>query len=189
LHVKDCSFYASLYTKPALFKNNTTKDNENGDSNTIKNNEIDMDKEFRKDKILYQLCIIKIDYVSEQEVDFDAFDKFAEQYKAAKSRSIGCVTTFLYDHRYNLDPLIKRMINKKFPNENRLFSDKDILKFRIQLIDWNNKAYSFNFEENWNDYLVKDPVYFWNNFTNEVPELAIFAAWLMSILPTSANSE
>ncbi|CAG8730486.1 17649_t:CDS:1, partial [Cetraspora pellucida] len=65
-----------------------------------------------KDKILYQLCIINIDYVSKldnQEVDFDgssfndflqeieddyktcsaqlrmAFDKFAERYKAAKS--------------------------------------------------------------------------------------------------------
>lgn len=36
-----------------------------------------------------------------------AFDKFAERYKAAKSRSIGCVTTFLYDHRYNLDPLAR----------------------------------------------------------------------------------
>ncbi|CAG8856032.1 10825_t:CDS:1, partial [Gigaspora margarita] len=33
-----------------------------------------------------------------------AFDKFAEQYKAAKSQSIGRVTTFLYDHKYNLDP-------------------------------------------------------------------------------------
>ncbi|CAG8856731.1 9483_t:CDS:1, partial [Gigaspora margarita] len=36
-----------------------------------------------------------------------AFDKFAERYKAAKSRSIGRVTTFLYDHRYNLDPLAR----------------------------------------------------------------------------------
>ncbi|CAG8520547.1 4283_t:CDS:2, partial [Cetraspora pellucida] len=40
-----------------------------------------------------------------------------------------------------------------------------------------------------NDYLVKDPVYFWNNFINEIPELAIFAARLMSIPPTSADSE
>ncbi|CAG8730044.1 163_t:CDS:2, partial [Dentiscutata heterogama] len=42
---------------------------------------------------------------------------------------------------------------------------------------------------NWDNYLVKDPVYFWNNFINEVPELAIFVAQLMSIPPTSADSE
>ncbi|CAG8845869.1 15875_t:CDS:2, partial [Gigaspora margarita] len=114
LHVTDCSFYASSCTKPALIENNTTKDNDNVDPNTITiaNN---MDKEFSE--------------LDDQEVDFDgssfndflqeieddyktcgtqlrtAFDKFAKQYKAAKSRSIGHVTTFFYDHRYNLDPL------------------------------------------------------------------------------------
>ncbi|CAG8677597.1 16348_t:CDS:2 [Gigaspora rosea] len=155
--MKDCSFYASLRTKPALIENNTIKDNKNGDSNTITiaNNEIDMNKELSE--------------LDNQEVDFDgssfnnflqeieddykicgtqlrtAFDKFAERYKAAKSQSIGRVTFFLYDYRYNLDPLariksgamirvqpksvkrrrqtlnkelmqIKRMITKKFPN-------------------------------------------------------------------------
>ncbi|CAG8492078.1 16474_t:CDS:2, partial [Dentiscutata heterogama] len=54
LHVKDCSFYASLRTKPALIKNNTTKDNENGDSNAIANNEVDTDKEFRLAKIFFK---------------------------------------------------------------------------------------------------------------------------------------
>ncbi|CAG8538603.1 10095_t:CDS:2 [Dentiscutata heterogama] len=34
-----------------------------------------------------------------------------------------------------------------------LFSDKDIRKFYMQLIDWNNKAYPFDFEGNWDEYL------------------------------------
>ncbi|CAG8801637.1 23010_t:CDS:1, partial [Racocetra persica] len=53
----------------------------------------------------------------------------------------------------------------------------------------NNKAYPFDFEGNWDDYLINDPVYFWNNFQIEVPELSIFAAHIMSIPPTSAECE
>ncbi|CAG8504171.1 7532_t:CDS:2, partial [Dentiscutata heterogama] len=49
-----------------------------------------------------------------------------------------------------------------------LFPNEDIKKFRIQLIDWNNQAYSFDYD---------------------VPELAIFAVKIISILPTSAKSE
>lgn len=58
--MKDCSFYASLRTKPALIENNTTKDNENGDSNAIANNEVDTDKEFRFVLTLSYYCIIAI---------------------------------------------------------------------------------------------------------------------------------
>ncbi|CAG8728016.1 11723_t:CDS:2, partial [Dentiscutata heterogama] len=48
---------------------------------------------------------------------------------------------------------------------------------------------SVDFNGNWDDYLVENPVYFWNNLQNEVPELATFAAQIMSIPPTSAESE
>ncbi|CAG8745425.1 16890_t:CDS:1, partial [Cetraspora pellucida] len=58
----------------------------------------------------------------------------------------------------------------------RLFPNKDTTRFRMQLINWTNKAYLFDFDRNWNNYLVENPVYFWNNLQNEVPELAIFAA-------------
>ncbi|CAG8438518.1 186_t:CDS:2 [Scutellospora calospora] len=44
-----------------------------------------------------------------------------------------------------------------------LFSDKDIRKFH------------------------NNPIYFWNNLQNEVPELSIFTARIMSIPPTSAE--
>ncbi|CAG8696955.1 12740_t:CDS:1 [Cetraspora pellucida] len=70
-----------------------------------------------------------------------------------------------------------------------LFPNKDVKRFRMQLIDWNNKVYPFDFEDNWDDYLIKDPIYFWNNFQGETPELAFFASRIMSIPPTSADSE
>ncbi|CAG8785389.1 37423_t:CDS:2, partial [Gigaspora margarita] len=50
-------------------------------------------------------------------------------------------------------------------------------------------AYPFDFNGNWDDYLVKNPVCFRNNLQNEVSELAIFAARIMSIPPISAESE
>ncbi|CAG8734843.1 7942_t:CDS:2, partial [Cetraspora pellucida] len=46
-----------------------------------------------------------------------------------------------------------------------LFPNKDIKKFSLQLINWNNK----------------------NNFQNKVSKLAIFAAQVMLILPTYAE--
>ncbi|CAG8660917.1 7599_t:CDS:2, partial [Cetraspora pellucida] len=70
-----------------------------------------------------------------------------------------------------------------------LFPDKEIIKFQMQLIDWNNKVYPFDFESNWDNYLVNDLVYFWNNFQKEVSELSIFAACIMSMPPTSADCE
>ncbi|CAG8846850.1 31479_t:CDS:2, partial [Gigaspora margarita] len=97
LHVKDCSFYASLRTKPALIENNTTKDNDNIDPNaiTIANN---MDKEFSEpddQEVDFDGSSLN-DFLQEIEDDYKtcgtqlraAFDKFAERYKAAKSRSI-----------------------------------------------------------------------------------------------------
>ncbi|CAG8466383.1 10337_t:CDS:1, partial [Dentiscutata heterogama] len=42
---------------------------------------------------------------------------------------------------------------------------------------------------NWDDYPIKDLVYFWNNFQSEIPELALFASRIMSIPPTSVDSE
>ncbi|CAG8636654.1 13948_t:CDS:2, partial [Dentiscutata heterogama] len=80
--------------------------------------------------------------------------------------------------RPELTMIVKKEASHLFE---RLFPDKDIKKFRMQLIDWNNKAYPFDFNGNWDDYL--------NNLQNEVPELATFAAQIMSIPPTSAKSE
>ncbi|CAG8752375.1 1376_t:CDS:1, partial [Racocetra persica] len=45
--------------------------------------------------------------------------------------------------RPELATLIKKEASLLFE---RLFPNKDIKKFRMQLIDWNNKAYPFNFE-------------------------------------------
>ncbi|CAG8711336.1 14867_t:CDS:1, partial [Cetraspora pellucida] len=88
--------------------------------------------------------------------------------------------------RPELATVIKKEASLLFES---LFPNKDIIRFRKQLIDWKNKAYPFDFEGNWDDYLIKDPVYFWNNFQSEVPELALFASRIMSIPPTSADSE
>src|SRR5690349_16988882 len=77
-----------------------------------------------------------------------------------------------------LTTIVKKEASHLFEH---LFPNEDVKKFRMQLIDWNNKAYPFDFDGNWDDYLVENPVYFWNNFRNEVPELAIFAARVMSI--------
>ncbi|CAG8717750.1 14061_t:CDS:2, partial [Gigaspora rosea] len=97
---KDCSFYASLRTKPALIENNTIKDNENGDSNaiTIANNEVDMDKEFSE--------------LDDQEVDFDgsSFNDFCKKLKTI-IRSVA--------HNYELH-LISLLNDTKLPNNNQL---------------------------------------------------------------------
>ncbi|CAG8819528.1 10018_t:CDS:1, partial [Racocetra persica] len=52
--------------------------------------------------------------------------------------------------RPELTTIIKKESSILFES---LFSDKDIRKFRMQLIDWNNKAYPFDFEGNWDEYL------------------------------------
>ncbi|CAG8835794.1 28140_t:CDS:1, partial [Racocetra persica] len=75
--------------------------------------------------------------------------------------------------RPELSTIIKKEASHLFKH---LFPNKDVRRFRMQLIDWSNKVYPFDFEGNWDDYLIKDPVYFWNNFRNEVPELALFAS-------------
>ncbi|CAG8686800.1 2072_t:CDS:2, partial [Dentiscutata heterogama] len=39
------------------------------------------------------------------------------------------------------------------------------------------------------DYLIENPVYFWNNLQNEVPEMAIFATRIMFIPPILAKTQ
>ncbi|CAG8508176.1 2890_t:CDS:2, partial [Dentiscutata heterogama] len=66
--------------------------------------------------------------------------------------------------RPELTTIVKREASLLFEY---LFPNKDITRFRMQLIDWTNEAYPFDFDGNWDNYLVENPVYFWNNLQNE----------------------
>ena len=47
---------------------------------------------------------MKADYQNASPQLCTALDKFAERYRSAKSKSIPCLTSYLYDLNHNLDP-------------------------------------------------------------------------------------
>jgi hypothetical protein len=74
----------------------------------------------------------------------------------------------------------------------RLFNVQDqreVERFTQQLMCYSGRYNIFMNESIWDDIMTSDPVRFWENLRESVPELSKFAIRILSIPPTSADAE